>query len=284
VYQYLKAYQFYTKKGIVVSYKRKDGILIHDDPADFAKMRVAGKLAAECLDFITPYVQVGVSTEELDNLCNKFILDHHAVPACLGYHGYPKTICTSINHVICHGIPDERKLVDGDIINIDVTVIVDGWYGDTSRMYYVGNPKIKAKRLCEVTYECLMRAIDVVKPGARMGDIGAVIEEYAHKYGYSVVEMFCGHGLGQVFHDEPNVLHFGRKGTGALIEEGMFFTIEPMINIGKPDGIILQNGWTATTRDKSLSAQFEHSLGVTSDGCEVFTFSPKGLDKPPYKL
>lgn len=252
-------------------------------PEDFEGMRRAGKLAAECLDYITDFVDAGVTTEHLDNLCREFIVSHNAIPSCLGYHGYPKTICTSINHVICHGIPDDRKLADGDIVNIDVTVTLDGWFGDTSRMYYIGKPKLKATRLCEVTYECLMRGINVVKPGAHFGDIGAVIEEYAHKYGYSVVEMFCGHGLGRVFHDEPNVLHFGRKGTGPVIKEGMFFTIEPMINIGKPDGTILSNGWTAVTRDRTLSAQFEHSLGVTKDGCEVFTYSPKGLDKPPYK-
>ncbi len=259
-----------------------NGIKIYET-ADFEGMRKAGKLAAECLDYITDFVDVGVTTEYLDDLCREFIKSHNAIPACLGYHGYPKTICTSINHVICHGIPDDRKLEDGDIVNIDVTVILDGWYGDTSRMYYVGKPKLKATRLCDVTYECLMRGIDVVRPGARFGDIGAVIEEYAHKYGYSVVEMFCGHGLGRVFHDEPNVLHYGRKGTGPLIKEGMFFTIEPMINIGKKFGTILPNGWTAVTKDRTLSAQFEHSLGVTKDGCEVFTYSPKGLDKPPYK-
>ncbi|MBQ7303527.1 MAG: type I methionyl aminopeptidase [Alphaproteobacteria bacterium] len=248
-------------------------------------MRKAGQLAAKCLDYITSFVKEGISTGELDDLCREFIIKNGAICACLGYRGYPKTTCISINHVICHGIPDyERKLVNGDIVNIDVTVILNGWYGDTSRMYYVGNPKIKATRLCEVTYECLMRGIDAVKPGAHFGDIGAVIEDYAHKYGYSVVDMFCGHGLGRVFHDEPNVMHCGKKGTGPLIEEGMFFTIEPMINVGKKDGIILSNGWTAVTRDKSLSAQFEHSLGVTKDGCEVFTYSPKGLDKPPYKL
>lgn len=252
---------------------------------DFEGMRKAGRLAAECLDFITPYVVPGVSTGELDDLCYKFIKDHKAIPACLGYHGYPKTVCISTNHVICHGIPDKEHILNnGDITNIDVTVIVDGWHGDTSRMYYIGEPKLKAKRLCEVTYECLMRGIDVVKPGAHFGDIGAVIEDYAHYYGYSVVDMFCGHGLGKVFHDEPNVMHCGVKGTGPVMEEGMFFTIEPMINIGKKDGLILSNGWTAVTRDKSLSAQFEHSLGVTKDGCEVFTYSPKGLDKPPYKF
>lgn len=216
-----------------MSHKRKDGITIYE-PEDFEGMRKAGKLAAECLDYLTPYVKVGVSTGELDDLAREFILARGAIPSCLGYRGYTKTLCISINHVICHGIPSyERKLADGDILNIDVTVTLDGWFGDTSRMYYAGKPKLKATRLCDVTYECLMRGIDVVRPGARMGDIGAVIEEYAHKYGYSVVDMFCGHGLGRVFHDAPNVMHCGRKGTGPLIEEGMFFTIEPMINIGK---------------------------------------------------
>ena len=261
---------------------RKDGIKIYEKE-DFEGMRKAGKLAAETLDYIVPFVKVGVTTGEIDDLARDFMEKNGGIPACLGYKGYPKSTCISINHVICHGIPDyERKFVDGDIFNIDVTVIVDGWYGDTSRMYYAGKPSVKAKRLTEVTYECLMRAIDIVKPGAKMGDIGAVIEEYAHKYGYSVVDMFCGHGLGKVFHDLPNVMHCGKKGTGELIEEGMFFTIEPMINVGKKEGIILQDGWTSVTRDKSLSAQFEHSLGVTKDGCEVFTYSPKKFDRPPY--
>ena len=263
---------------------RKDGITLYE-AADFEGMRKAGQLAAECLDYITPYVKIGATTGEIDDLAHDFIVKNGAIPACLGYRGYKKTTCISINHVICHGIPDyERKFADGDIANVDVTVILDGWYGDTSRMYCLGKPSVKAKRLVDVTYECMMRGIDVVKPGARMGDVGAVIEEYAHKYGYSVVDMFCGHGLGRVFHDAPNVMHSGRKGTGPLIEEGMFFTIEPMINIGKKEGIILQDGWTSVTRDKSLSAQFEHSLGVTKDGYEVFTYSPKGLDRPPYKL
>ncbi len=263
---------------------RKDGITLYE-AADFEGMRKAGKLAAEVLDYVTPFVKIGVCTAEIDDLAREFILKRGAVPACVGYKGYKHTTCISINHVICHGIPDyNRKFVDGDIFNIDVTVIVDGWYGDTSRMYYAGKPSIKARRLCDVTYECLMRGLDAVKPGARMGDIGAVIEEHAEKHGYSVVDMFCGHGLGRVFHDAPNVLHCGKKGTGELIEEGMFFTIEPMINAGKKEGIILQDGWTAVTRDKSLSAQFEHSLGVTKDGCEVFTHSLKGLDKPPYKI
>lgn len=262
---------------------RNDGITLYDS-ADFEKMRVAGKLAAKTLDYITPFVKVGVSTGELDDLCREFIQTNGGICACIGYNGYKHASCISINHVICHGIPSyERKLSDTDILNIDVTVIVDGWFGDTSRMYYAGKPKIKAKKLCDVTYECLMRSIDLVKPGVRLGDIGAIIEDIAHKNGYSVVDMFCGHGIGQVFHDEPQVMHCGKKGTGVLLEEGMFFTIEPMINIGKKEGIILQDGWTAVTRDKSLTAQFEHTLGVTSDGCEIFTLSPKGLHKPPYK-
>ncbi len=267
-----------------MSRKNQDKITIYNTEEDFDGMRKAGQLAAEVLDYITDYVDVGVSTEYLDDLCNKYIEEHGAVSACMGYHGYPKYTCISANHVICHGIPSAtQKLANGDIINIDVTVILDGWFGDTSRMYYVGKPKLKATRLCDVTYECLMRGIDVVRPGAHFGDIGAVIEEYAHKYGYSVVDMFCGHGVGKVFHDRPNVMHCGVKGTGPVMEEGMIFTIEPMINVGKKEGLILANGWTAVTRDKTLSAQFEHSLGVTKDGCEVFTYSPKGLDRPPYK-
>lgn len=267
-----------------MSHVRKDGVTIYEKN-DFEGMRKAGRVAAEVLDYITPYIEVGVSTGEIDDLCRKFIESKGATSATIGYNGYKHASCISINHVICHGIPNhERKLVDGDILNIDITVIVDGWFGDTSRMFYAGTPKIKAKRLCDVTYECTMRAIDMVKPGVRLGDIGALIESIAHKNGYSVVDMFCGHGLGRVFHDEPQVIHCGRKGTGTLLEEGMFFTIEPMINIGKKDGIILQDGWTAVTRDKSLSAQFEHSLGVTNDGCEIFTLSPKGYTKPPYKI
>lgn len=267
-----------------MSIKRRDGILLHDKQ-EFEGMRIAGKVAADTLDYITPFVKVGVSTGELDDLCREYMIARGAVPACLGYRGYPKSVCISINHVICHGIPDyERKLADGDILNIDVTAIVNGWYGDTSRMYYAGKPKIKAQKLCDITYECLMRGIDMVKPGARLGDIGAVIQDLAEKHGYSVVDMFCGHGLGRVFHDLPNVMHSGVKGTGTVLEEGMFFTIEPMINIGKKDGIILKDGWTSVTRDKTLSAQFEHSLAVTSDGFEVFTYSPLGLDRPPYKV
>lgn len=260
-----------------------DGITIHTS-ADFEGMRRAGRLAAETLDYITPYVVPDVTTEHLDNLCRKFIEQHGAIPAPLGYKGYPKSICTSINHVICHGIPDGRKLVNGDIINIDVTVILDGWYGDTSRMFMVGNKiSVKAKRLIDATYDCLMASIEIVKPGAYIGDIGAVIQQIAEKNRFSVVRDFCGHGLGRVFHAPPSVNHFGERGTGPRLEPGMFFTIEPMINAGDWRMKLLSDGWTAVTRDKSLSAQFEHSIGVTETGCEIFTLSPKGYTRPPYK-
>lgn len=241
---------------------------------DFEGMRKSGRLAAKTLDFIAPYVKAGVSTGELDRLCHEFILDHGATPACLGYNGYPKTICTSVNHVVCHGIPNDAKtLKEGDIINIDVTVIVDGWYGDTSRMYTVGKVGVKAKNLINTTYEAMMRGIEVVKPGATFGDIGHAIQSYAESKRYGVVRDFCGHGLGREFHMAPNVLHYGRPGSGQVIKEGMFFTIEPMINIGKPDVKVLDDDWTAVTKDKSLSAQFEHSIGVTKDGFEIFTLS-----------
>jgi methionyl aminopeptidase len=249
----------------------------------FEGMRKAGRLAAQTLDMIAPYVQPGVSTGELDRLCHEFINDHGATPAPLNYRGFPKATCTSVNRVICHGIPNEKKkLARGDILNIDITVILDGWHGDTSRMFWAGEPPVKARRLCDVTYECLMRAIDVVKPGATLGDIGHAIQSHAEANRFSVVRDFCGHGLGQVFHAAPTVLHYGEPGQGMALREGMIFTIEPMINAGKPDVKVLEDGWTAVTRDKSLSAQFEHSIGVTKDGCEVFTYSPKGLDKPPY--
>ncbi|RMF10833.1 MAG: type I methionyl aminopeptidase [Alphaproteobacteria bacterium] len=253
-------------------------------PEDFEGMRRAGRLAAETLDFITPYVRPGVTTAELDQLCHDFIVERGGIPAPLNYRGFPKSICTSINHVVCHGIPGDRKLKEGDVLNIDVTPIVDGWHGDTSRMFYVGKVPIKAKRLVEVTYECLMRGIEAAKPGATLGDIGHAIETYAKKHRYSVVEVFCGHGLGRVFHDAPNVLHYGRPGTGLVLKPGMFFTIEPMINLGRPDVKILDDGWTAVTKDRSLSAQFEHSIGITEDGAEIFTWSPKGLHCPPYEI
>ncbi|UUX49713.1 type I methionyl aminopeptidase [Nisaea acidiphila] len=252
-------------------------------PLDFDGMRKAGRLAAETLDFLTPHVQPGVTTEELDRLCHEFILEHGATPAPLGYKGFPKSICTSINHVVCHGIPGPRKLENGDILNIDVTVILNGWHGDTSRMYGVGKVSVKAKRLMDITYESLMRGIEVVKPGATLGDIGYAIQKYAEDQRCSVVRDFCGHGLGRTFHAAPSVLHYGNKGEGTLLQEGMFFTIEPMINDGKYPVKILPDGWTAVTRDRSLSAQFEHSIGVTADGCEIFTLSPKGYTKPPYE-
>jgi methionyl aminopeptidase len=248
---------------------------------DFEGMRRAGKLAAECLDMLAPHVVPGVVTDRLDTLAREFILDHGALPACLGYRGYTKTVCISANHVVCHGIPGERVLREGDIANIDVTVIVDGWHGDTSRMYGVGPVAPRAKRLIDVTYEALERGLAAVKPGARTGDIGAAIQTYVESMRCSVVRDFCGHGLGKVFHDAPNILHFGQRGTGELLRPGMFFTIEPMVNLGKHQVKLLSDGWTAVTRDKSLSAQCEHSIGVTETGYEVFTLSPTGQYKPP---
>ncbi|MFN3511435.1 MAG: type I methionyl aminopeptidase [Phenylobacterium sp.] len=247
----------------------------------FEGMRKAGRLAAECLDMLTPHVKPGAVTEALDDLAREFILDHGAIPACLFYRGYGKTTCISPNHVVCHGIPGERTLREGDIVNIDVTVIVDGWHGDTSRMYGVGPVAPRAKRLIDVTYESLQRGIDVVKPGATTGDIGQAIQSYVESMRCSVVRDFCGHGLGRVFHDAPNILHFGQRGAGEVLKAGMFFTIEPMVNLGKPSVKLLADGWTAVTRDKSLSAQCEHSIGVTETGCEIFTASPAGLFRPP---
>ncbi|CAA6604469.1 methionine aminopeptidase [Rhodospirillaceae bacterium LM-1] len=245
-------------------------------------MRKAGRLAAEILDFITPYVKPGVSTNELDRLCHEKILAAEAIPAPLNYRGYPKSICTSVNHVVCHGIPGDKILMAGDILNIDVTVILDGWYGDSSRMYPVGDIALKAKRLIDVTYEAMMRGIAVVKPGATLGDVGHAIQSHVEANRCSVVRDFCGHGLGRVFHEPPNVMHFGQPGQGMVLEEGMFFTIEPMVNLGRYETKILADGWTAVTKDRSLSAQFEHSIGVTAQGCEIFTLSPAGLDRPPY--
>lgn len=261
--------------------RSRDGIPLHDAHA-FASMRAAGRLAAETLDFITPHVQVGVTTEELDRLCHDFIVRHGAVPAPLNYKGYPKSICTSINEVVCHGIPEDRKLKEGDSLNIDVTVILDGWYGDTSRMYWAGEPSIKTRRLTDITYRSMMAGIEVVKPGATLGDIGHAIQTLAEGEHCSVVRDFCGHGLGQVFHDTPSVLHYGEPGAGAVLEPGMLFTIEPMINLGGWQTRIKPDGWTAVTKDRSLSAQFEHTIGVTENGYEIFTLSPKGLHFPPY--
>ncbi len=249
-------------------------------PADFAGMRAAGQLAARCLDMLHPHVKEGVTTGHLDDLARQFVLDHGGTPACIGYRGYAHTVCTSINHVVCHGIPGDKVLKDGDIVNIDVTVIVDGWHGDTSRMWGLGRVNRKAERLMQITYDSLMRAIAVVKPGATLGDIGWAVQEYAESQRCSVVEDFCGHGLGRVFHDTPNVVHTGKPGEGPELKPGMFFTIEPMLNDGRKDIKVLADGWTAVTRDKSLSAQFEHSVGVTEEGCEVFTTSPAGIHTP----
>ncbi len=249
-------------------------------PDAFVGMRRAGRLAAECLDMLVPHVVPGVTTQRLDDLAREFVLDHGALPACLFYKGYRHTVCTSVNHVVCHGIPGPKTLKEGDIVNIDVTVIVDGWHGDTSRMYSVGEVKRKASRLMDVTYECMMKGIEAIKPGARLGDLGAAIQEHAERQRYSVVEAFCGHGLGRVFHDAPNILHFGKRGQGQPLLPGMIFTVEPMINLGRPDVALLQDGWTAVTRDRALSAQYEHAVGVTETGCEIFTRSPAGLHTP----
>jgi methionyl aminopeptidase len=241
---------------------------------DFESMRKAGRLAASVLDYITPYVKPGVSTGELDRLCHDYIIQHNAVPAPLNYRGYPKSICTSVNHVVCHGIPSDTKILnEGDIINIDVTVILDGWYGDTSRMFAVGKIGVQARKLIDVTFEAMMHGIEIVKPGATLGDIGYAIQSFVEKNRFSVVRAFCGHGIGRVFHDSPEVLHFGRPGEGFVLQEGMFFTIEPMVNAGRHDTKILNDGWTAVTKDHSLSAQFEHTIGVTASGYEIFTIS-----------
>ena len=274
---------FRMEKAAMEDYWRQDErqIKIHA-PEDFEGMRKAGRLAAEVLDMLVPLVKPGVTTEHLDKICHDFIVDHGAVPAPLGYRGYPKSICTSINHVVCHGIPGDRVLVDGDVLNIDITVILDGWFGDTSRMFYVGEPKLLARRLSDTTHEAMMRGIAAVKPGARLGDIGHAIQTLAESNRFSVVRDFCGHGLGRIFHDAPNILHYGLAGTGPVLKPGMFFTIEPMINAGRFEVKILGDGWTAVTKDRSLSAQFEHSVGVTETGVEIFTLSPQGLHKPPY--
>lgn len=271
-------YQTITSDDTVL----RDGTIKLHGPEAFEGMRKAGRLAAEILDAMVPLVKPGVSTGELDDVVRQMTLDGGAVPATLGYRGYAHSCCISINHVVCHGIPSEKTLKEGDIVNIDVTPLLDGWHGDSSRMYLIGNVPLKARRLVEVTYECLMLGIEQARPGARLGDIGAAIQAHAEQYRYGVVREFCGHGLGRLFHDAPEVIHAARAGTGPELKPGMFFTIEPMINLGKPGVKLLGDGWTAVTRDKSLSAQFEHSIGITGDGCEIFTLSPKGLDRPPY--
>ena len=256
-------------------------ITIHQH-GDFAGMREAGRLAAETLDMITEWVRPGVTTGELDRACHDFIAGRGAVPATLGYRGYQHSSCVSINHVVCHGIPGERRLMNGDVLNIDVTVILDGWHGDTSRMYVAGTPSTRAARLLDVTYEALMRGVAAVKPGATLGDVGHAIQAFVEGHRFSVVRDFCGHGIGRRFHEAPNVLHYGRPGTGPVLRPGMFFTVEPMVNAGRPEVKVLDDGWTAVTRDRSLSAQFEHMVGVTEDGVEVFTHSPAGYTRPPY--
>ena len=260
----------------------RNGVIKLHGPEGFEGMRRAGRLAADILDALVPHVVPGLTPGELDDIVREHMLREGAVPATLNYRGYTKSCCTSINHVVCHGIPEDRKLRDGDIVNIDVTPIVDGWHGDTSRMYLVGDVPLKARRLVDVTYECLMVGIEQAKPGNRLGDIAAAIQRHAEASRYTVVRDFCGHGVGRLFHDTPEVVHAGRPGTGPELKPGMFFTVEPMINIGRPDVKMLDDGWTAVTRDRSLSAQFEHSIGITEDGCEIFTKSPAGYDKPPY--
>ena len=261
----------------------RDGTIKLHGPEGFEGMRKAARLAAEILDEMATRVQPGVSTEELDRIVREMTLDGGAVPATLGYRGYTHSSCISINHVVCHGIPSDRQLKDGDIVNIDVTPLLDGWHGDTSRMYLVGDDvPIKAKRLVDVTYECLMLGIEQARPGNTMGDVAHAIQTHAERHRFGVVRDFCGHGVGKLFHDAPEVVHVGRPGTGPELKPGMIFTIEPMINIGKPDVKLLDDGWTAVTRDRSLSAQFEHSIGITETGCEIFTASPKGYDQPPY--
>lgn len=258
---------------------RTGEIRIHDAEG-FEGMRRAGKLVASCLDMLVGEVKPGVTTGHLDDLVRDYVFDHGAQSATIGYRGYRHASCISINHVICHGIPGDKPLKEGDIANIDVTAILDGWHGDHSRMYAAGKVKRKAERLMETTYDAMMAGIAAVKPGNHFGDIGAAISEIARKNRMSVVEDFCGHGLGRIFHDEPNVVHSAKAGTGPELKPGMFFTIEPMLNLGRKDAAILQDGWTAVTRDRQLSAQFEHSIGVTEDGAEIFTSSPKGLHKP----
>jgi methionyl aminopeptidase len=258
-------------------------IKIHGE-AEFEGMRKAGRLAAETLDYVTPFIKEGVLTNDIDRLCESFIRDHGAIPAPLNYRGFPKSICTSINHVVCHGIPGPKRLRDGDIMNVDVTTIVDGWHGDTSRMFAIGKVGVKAQRLIDVTFEAMWEGINIVKPGITVGDIGQAIQTYVEANRFSVVRDFCGHGLGRIFHDAPNIPHFGTPGDGPVLREGMFFTIEPMVNAGRWEVKILSDGWTAVTKDRSASAQFEHSIGVTADGFEVFTLSPAGLDRPPYDV
>lgn len=261
--------------------KKPQQPVIHGAEA-FAAMRRAGRFTAEILDYITPFVKPGITTGEIDRLCHDYHLAHGAVPGPLGFHGYPKSVCTSVNHVICHGVPGDLALKDGDIINIDVTPIVEGWFGDSSRMFLVGDVGRLARDLVKATHEAMMRGIRAVKPGATLGDVGHAIQSFAEARGYSIVRDFAGHGIGRTMHTVPQVLHYGAPGTDLRLEPGMFFTVEPMLNIGGPEARILADGWTAITRDGSLSAQFEHTVAVTETGVEIFTLSPRGWDAPPY--
>jgi methionyl aminopeptidase len=264
------------------NFVRTHEIRVHQGEEAWEGMRAAGRLVAQALDMITEFAVPGVTTGEIDDRIREFTLDHGALPACLGYKGYEKTVCTSINHVVCHGIPGDKVLKDGDIVNIDHTVIVDGWHGDSSRMYPIGNINARARKLIDVTYESLDAGLAMIKPGATFGDIGYAIQQVVEANRMSVVRDFCGHGIGRLFHDSPNVLHYGRRGEGATLKPGMFFTVEPMVNLGKPHVKVLSDGWTAVTRDKSLSSQCEHTVGVTDDGVELFSASPAGLFRPKF--
>ena len=276
--RYMTDYQTITTDTV----HTRSGAIKLQGPEGFAGMRKAGRLAAEILDALVPHIVPGVTTEAIDDIVRDLTIKGGGIPATLNYRGFTHSCCTSINHVVCHGIPGPKLLKDGDVLNVDVTPIVDGWHGDTNRTYLVGDVPIKARRLVEVTYEAMMRGIEAARPGNTLGDVGHAIQSFAEKHRYGVVRDFCGHGLGRLFHDAPEVLHVGRPGTGVELRAGMFFTIEPMINIGRPDVKVLDDGWTAVTRDRSLTAQFEHSIGITESGPEIFTKSPKGLDCPPY--
>ncbi len=267
----------------VEAYAPERHIKIHDPNVAFPGMEAAGKVAAGCLDMLAAEVREGVTTARLDDLSRQYLMDHGALPACLFYRGYRHTICTSLNHVVCHGIPGDRTLRDGDILNIDVTAIIDGWHGDTSRMYGVGDVPRKAQRLMDITYDAMMRGIETIKPGSTLGDLGHAIQAYAEKERTAVVREFCGHGVGQIFHDAPNILHYGKPGQGPTLKAGMMFTVEPMLNLGSPGVKVLGDGWTAVTKDKSLSSQYEHTVGVTEDGVKIFTLSPAGLHTPHAK-
>jgi len=258
--------------------------MVNNYKESFEQMRIAGSLAADTLDEITSYVKPGVTTDKLNKICYEFIRDNGAYSAPLYYRGFPKSCCTSVNHVVCHGIPSQKYLKEGDIVNIDVTTIVNGWHGDTSRMFFVEGVSTKCKNLVSATYDSMMKAISIIKNGISIGDIGETIQNYVEKEGFSVVRDFCGHGIGKIFHEPPNILHYGKKGDGVKLKTGMTFTVEPMVNEGIYNTKLLKDGWTAVTKDKSLSAQFEHTVGVTNDGFEIFTKSKKNYDQPPYSI